>query len=59
MNEANFCIIGQKLIYYDTDKAGVSLNFMSSSSLFSAVEDAASGKTRYKNSENVVERSAR
>jgi hypothetical protein len=32
---------------------------MSSSNLFSAVEDASSGKLRYKNSENFVERLAR
>jgi hypothetical protein len=49
----------QKLIYYDTDGTGGPIKIMSSSSLFSAVEDASSGKSRYKHSENFVERLAR
>ncbi len=49
----------QKLVYYDTDGSGLPIKFMSSSSLFTSVEDAASGKSSYKNSENFVERLAR
>ena len=49
----------QKLIYFDTDRTGGPIKIMSSSSLFSAVEDASSGKLGYKNSENFVERLAR
>jgi len=48
-----------KLVYYDMDRTGGSIKIMSSSSLFSAVEDASSGKLRHKNSENFVERLAR
>jgi thioredoxin domain-containing protein 5 len=49
----------QKLIYYDADRFGKSIKFTSSASIFSAVEDAAAGKSTYKNSENVIERIAR
>jgi len=52
-------IFSQKLVYYDTDRSGIPIKFMSSSSLFTSVEDAASGKSPYKNSENFVERLAR
>ena len=56
--EADVDVI-QRLTYYDTDRTGGPINIMSSSSLFSAVEDASSGKLRRKHSENYVERLAR
>lgn len=49
----------QKLIYYDTDRAGNAVRFTSSASMFAAVDDAASGKSTFKNSEGTVERMAR
>ncbi|KAF8164798.1 protein disulfide isomerase [Crassisporium funariophilum] len=48
-----------KLIYYDSDRSGNAIKFTSSASIFSAVDDAASGKTSFKHSENMVERIAR
>ncbi|KAF8960247.1 thioredoxin domain-containing 5 [Flammula alnicola] len=48
-----------KLIYYDSDREGNPIKFTSSGSLFAAIEDAAAGKSAYKNSENFVERIAR
>ena len=55
------CIISQlpltvpfkKLIYFDSDR------FYKVHSLFLAIEDAASGKTPFKHSENFIERLAR
>ncbi|EDR04936.1 protein disulfide isomerase [Laccaria bicolor S238N-H82] len=49
----------KRLRYYDVDRSGSPIKFSSSTSIFSAVEDAASGKLSYKNSENFVERLAR
>ncbi|KDR74372.1 hypothetical protein GALMADRAFT_250250 [Galerina marginata CBS 339.88] len=48
-----------KLIYFDSDREGNSIKFTSSSSMFSAVDDAAAGKSAFKNSEGVIERVAR
>ncbi|KAJ3483780.1 hypothetical protein NLJ89_g12033 [Agrocybe chaxingu] len=48
-----------KLIYYDADRAGNAIKFTSSASIFAAIEDAASGKSQYKHSENLIERTAR
>jgi len=48
-----------KLIYYETDRAGSPIKMSSSAKLFSAVDDAASGQSPYKHSENYVERLAR
>jgi thioredoxin domain-containing protein 5 len=46
-------------VYYDGDRAGSPIQFTSSTSLFAAVGDAASGKSEYKHSESFIERIAR
>jgi len=48
-----------KLIYYEIDRSGSPIKMSSSTKLFSAIDDAASGKSSYKHSENYVERVAR
>ncbi|KAH9483160.1 Thioredoxin domain-containing protein 5 [Psilocybe cubensis] len=48
-----------KLVYYNTDHAGNAIRFTSSSSMFAAVDDAASGKSKAHNSEGTIERMAR
>jgi len=48
-----------KLIYYEADRSGSPIKLSSSVKLFSAVSDAALGKSSYKHSENFIERVAR
>jgi len=48
-----------KLVYYDGDRSGKPIKLTSAASIFSAVDDAASGKSVHKNSESAIERIAR
>ena len=54
-----FLFLIQKLIYYDADRLGSPIKMSSSTKLFSAIDDAALGKSSFKHSENYVERVAR
>ncbi|KAJ2912426.1 hypothetical protein MD484_g7977, partial [Candolleomyces efflorescens] len=49
----------KQLIYWKDDKQGDDLKLASTGTLFAALEDIATGKVSYKNSENIVERLAR
>jgi hypothetical protein len=51
--------LSQQLIYWKEDKQGDDLKLASTGTLFAAIEDIATGKVSYKNSENIVERLAR
>ncbi|KAF8996782.1 thioredoxin domain-containing 5 [Cyathus striatus] len=49
----------RNLVYYPKSRKGELINLASSTSVFDAIEDAASGKSSYVHSENAIERFAR
>ncbi|KAF9268413.1 hypothetical protein L218DRAFT_954776 [Marasmius fiardii PR-910] len=49
----------QELIYYNTDSTGSRIKLTSDSSVFSAIDGVINGQTKYKHSENFIERLAR